>query len=144
MDFGTAFLLIATLAILAAVASRFFGGASPYESVGRGDLTFDRDSAPPGPPAGSAAARAESEAEIRQMLEAKSARREHRGEEPLDVEAEFAALTRPPSGPSGGDAALREVVRQVVVARNDRRVARGQEPLDVEVEVDRQLRDLGA
>ena len=37
---------------------------------------------------------AEAREEIRQMLEAKSARREARGEEPLDVDAEMAALTR--------------------------------------------------
>ena len=76
------------------------------------------------------------------MLEAKSARREARGEAPLDVDAEMAALAGP--SPAGVDDELREEVRQLVVARNDRRLARGQEPLDVEAEVDRQLRDLGA
>ena len=139
MDFGTAFLIITGLAVVAALATLFVGGDRPYESIGRGELTLDRPE--PGPPAGSAAARAESEAEIRQLLEAKSARRERRGEAPLDVEAELAALTRP--APTPADEALREEVRQVVVARNDRRLARGQEPLDVEAEVDRQLRELG-
>ena len=79
-------------------------------------------------------------AEIRQLLEAKSARREARGEPPLDVDAEVAALTQP----QGQDEALRDEVRQLVIARNERRVRRGEEPLDVEAEVDRQLRDLGA
>jgi hypothetical protein len=74
------------------------------------------------------------------MVEAKSARREARGEAALDVEAEIAALTRP----AGADAELRDEVRQLVIARNERRARRGQEPLDVEAEVDRQLRDLGA
>ena len=89
---------------------------------------------------GSAAARAEAEAEIRQLVEAKSARREARGEPPLDVDAEVAALTQP----QGQDEALRDEVRQLVIARNERRVRRGEEPLDVEAEVDRQLRDIGA
>ena len=74
------------------------------------------------------------------MLEAKSRRREARGEAPLDVEAELAELT---SGtPARGDPALREEVRQLVIARNERRLRQGKEPLDVEAEIDRQLRDL--
>ena len=73
------------------------------------------------------------------MLEAKSARREARGEAPLDVDAELAALTRS----AGPDDALREEVRQLVIARNERRRRQGREPLDVEAEVERQLRDLG-
>ena len=74
-------------------------------------------------------------------MEAKNARREARGEQPLDVEAEVAALTRP--GPGTADDALRDEVRQLVIARNERRLRRGQEPLDVETEVERQLQDLG-
>ena len=40
------------------------------------------------------ASAAEAQEEIRQMLEAKSRRREARGEAPLDVDAELAALTQ--------------------------------------------------
>ena len=80
------------------------------------------------------------EKEIRQLVEAKSARRQARGEPALDVEAEVAALMGPPAG---ADSALREEVRQLVVARNERRMRRGEEPLNVEAEVDRQLRELG-
>ena len=76
------------------------------------------------------------------MLEAKSRRREARGEAALDVEAELAALTSSP--PVSGDPVLREEVRQLVIARNERRLRQGKEPLDVETEVDRQLRDLNA
>lgn len=85
-------------------------------------------------------------AEVRQMLEAKSARRQRRGETPLDVEAEAARLLadaaeearrRPDAG-----AELRAEVRQLVVARNERRMRAGREPLDVEAETDRQLADL--
>jgi len=139
MEFGTVIIGICLLAILAGVISLFVGGPSPYESIGRGDLTFGEP--PPRPPPGSAASGAESQAEIRQMLEAKSDRRERRGEEPLDIDAELAALTRP--APAQQDPGLREEVRQVVMARNERRVARGEEPLDIEAETDRQLRDLG-
>ena len=74
------------------------------------------------------------------MLEAKSRRREARGEAPLDIEAELASLTA--GTPGTGDPALREEVRQLVVARNERRARQGKEPLDVEAEIERQLRDL--
>jgi hypothetical protein len=83
---------------------------------------------------------AETREEIRQMLEAKSSRREARGEAPLDLEAELAALTR---ASAGADPSLREEVRQLVIARNERRLRQGKEPLDVEAEVERQLRAIG-
>jgi hypothetical protein len=128
--------------VVAVVVSLASGGL--YDRIGRGG-TFGLDSdgggsSRSGPPANSPAARAEAEAEIRQLVEAKSARRVARGEAPLDVDAEIAALTQ---APAPADAELREEVRQLVVARNERRMARGQEPLDVEAEVERQLRDLG-
>jgi hypothetical protein len=140
VEFGTVIIVICLLAIAAGVISLFVGGPSPYESIGRGGLTFDEPSSRRPPPAAPASS-AESEAEIRQMLEAKSERRQRRGEEPLDIDAELDALTRAPPGQQ--DPALREEVRQVVLARNERRVARGEEPLDVEAETDRQLSDLG-
>jgi hypothetical protein len=123
------------VAIIAAV-----GSGRLYDQVGKGAFSLDR--APDGPPPDTPASRAEAEAEIRQLVEAKSARRVARGEPPLDVEAEVQALT---SGSAQGvDEALRDEVRQLVIARNERRVARGEEPLDVEAEVERQLRDAGA
>jgi len=84
---------------------------------------------------------AEQAEEVRQMIQARSDRAEARGEPPLDVDAEVAALLKPAGG---NDPELREEVRQLVVARNERRMRRGEEPLDVEAEVERQLRDLGA
>ena len=130
-------LIAIVVAVIVAVSS---GGL--YDRIGAGAFSLDHDDATrPGPQAGSPQAKAEADEEIRQLVEAKSARRVARGEAPLDVDAEIAALTQP--APSSGDAALREEVRQLVVARNERRIARGQEPLDVESEVDRQLRDLG-
>jgi hypothetical protein len=126
--------------VVAVVVSLSSGGL--YDRIGRGGLSMDHDQArSSGPPPGSVAAQAEAAEEIRQLVEAKSARRVARGQEPLDVDAEVAALAQPAAPVV--DEALREEVRQLVAARNARRMARGQEPLDVESEVDRQLRDLG-
>jgi hypothetical protein len=122
------------LAVLAAAVS-YWGSGAIYSGLGKGDFEHDdrRETA--------AASPAETREEIRQMLEAKSRRREARGEAPLDVEAELAALTT--EAPRSGDPVLREEVRQLVVARNERRMRQGKEPLDVDAEVERQLRDLG-
>ena len=68
------------------------------------------------------AARAEADEEIRQLVEAKSARRVARGQAPLDVDAEIAALTQ--TARPAADQGLRDEVRQLVVARNERRCAR--------------------
>jgi hypothetical protein len=137
-SFGTVLIVLGALLMLSAVLS-LQGQRNAYRRIGRGSFTFDEMDRPKAPEPGSAAATAEAQAEIRQLVEAKSARREMRGEAPLDVEAEIAALTRP--APSV-DEGLREEVRQLILARNERRMARGQPPLDVEAEVDRQLRDL--
>jgi hypothetical protein len=84
-------------------------------------------------------------AEVRQMLEAKAARREERGEPSIDVEAESARLLAAAAehAPAARDEELRAEVRQLVIARNERRRRAGQEPLDVEAETERQLADLG-
>jgi hypothetical protein len=127
--------------VVAVVVSLASGGL--YDRIGAGMFSMDREQqSSRGPAPDTPQARAEAAEEIRQLVEAKSARRVARGESPLDVDAEIAALTEP-AGPSGVDAELRAEVRQLVVARNERRMRRGQEPLDVEAEVDRQLRELG-
>ncbi len=84
-------------------------------------------------------------AEVRQMLEAKAARREERGEPTIDVEAESARLLAAAAEhtPAAHDEELRAEVRQLVIARNERRRRAGQEPLDVDAETERQLADLG-
>jgi hypothetical protein len=118
--------------------------AKTYEQIGRGGLSLRDGSDRPAhePPAmGSSAALAERDDEIRQMLEARNDRRERRGQERLDVEAELAALVRP-SPDLAADPALVAEVRDLVIARNERRQRMGKEPLDVEAEVARQLRDL--
>jgi len=137
VDFGTVLIVVAVVAAVVAVAS-FWGTGRIYSGLGRsGSLTMEGDERAPAP---SAPTGPEAQEDIRQMLEAKSARLEARGEEPLDVDAELHSLTRA----SGADPALREEVRQLVVARNERRLRHGEQPLDVDAEVERQLRDLGA
>lgn len=85
-------------------------------------------------------------AEVRQMLEAKAARQQARGEEPMDVEAEatrlLAAAGERPAAEVRMEVELRAEVRQLVVARNERRRRQGLAPLDVELETERQLADL--
>jgi hypothetical protein len=134
--FGTVLIAVALLAVVIAAVS-YWGSGRIYSGLGRGDLEMDHERPAPSPSSPRAAA--EAHEEIVQLLEAKPRRREARGEAPLDVEAELAALT---SG-GGHDPALREEVRQLVIARNERRLRQGKEPLDVDAEVERQLRDLG-
>jgi hypothetical protein len=133
---------ISLVAIVIAVAASVTSGGL-YERIGRGGLSMDghEHQGRSGPRAGSAAAKAEADEEIRQLVEAKSARRVARGQAPLDVDAEIARLTQP-AAPAQADEGLRDEVRQLVIARNERRLRQGKEPLDVEAEVDRQLQDL--
>jgi hypothetical protein len=134
--FAIVLFVVVGVAVVAAVWALATSSRS-YEQIGSGGMSIGDDgSARPAAGPGDAAIR---EAEIRQMLEARNARRIARGEAPLDIDAELRSLTAPAVDP-----ALREEVRTLVEARNARRVARGEEPLDVEAETDRQLRELGA
>jgi hypothetical protein len=133
VDFGSVLIAIAVIAVLVAAVS-YWGSGAIYAGLGReGGLDMTRETAAP-------ASGAEVQEEIRQMLEAKSRRRQARGEPGLDVEAELAELTR---AAGGADPALREEVRQLVIARNERRLRQGKEPLEVEAEIERQLRAAG-
>lgn len=129
--------MVIVLSVAAAVVAclSYLGSGRIYENVGKGAFSFEEPA--PGPRPGSRADRADAEAEVRQMVQAKSDRREDRGEAPLDVDSEVAALMRPPQDPG-----LRDEVRQLVIAKNERRARRGEDPLDVEAEVDRQMREL--
>ena len=131
------------IAVVAAVvaAISFVGSGAIYRGLGRTGLSLDEPELRPTPQAGSAAWEAEASAELRQLLEAKSARREARGEAPLDVDEEIARLSEPVRD---ADPGLREEVRELVLATNERRVRRGQPPLDVEAEIDRRLDEFGA
>jgi len=129
-------IVVSLLGIVGAVVAAV-GSGRLYDQVGKGAFSLDREDAS-GPAPDSPAGRAEAAEEIRQLVEAKSARRVARGEPPLDVDAELAALTAPSADPG-----LRDEVRQLVIARNERRQRQGKPPLDVEAEIDRQLRALG-
>lgn len=123
----------------------FHRSAESWRTFGKGPFSINAEPPPsrPGapPPPVDPAIQA---AEVRQMLAAKSERRQRRGEAPLDVEAEaerLLAAAERPRGQEGIDAELRAEVRQLVVVRNERRLRQGLEPLDVEAEVERQLCD---
>jgi hypothetical protein len=133
VDFGTIIIVVSVVAVVVAAVS-YWGSGRVYGSIGESDLLMRRETSAAAPDS------AEAREEIRQMLEAKSARRQARGEAPLDVDAELAALT---GAAPGADRELREEVRQLVIARNERRMRKGEEPLDVDAEVERQLRSLG-
>ena len=108
-----------------------------WEDFGKGRLLMDSE-APRGPGQGSGAALRERDEEIRQMLEARNARRLRRGQEPVDVEDELSRLTAPQVDPE-----LRREIRDLVKARNCRRVRAGKEPLDTDAEVAREIARLG-
>jgi hypothetical protein len=134
------FVVVGVGAVIAVVS--LFGRSRLYDDIGRGGLSIgeDRDMRPRGAQAPAAGGtRAERDAEIRQMLEARNARRAAQGRETVDVEAELAKLTRPAAA---SDPEILEEVRALVRARNSRRIARGLQPLDEDAEVARQLRDL--
>ena len=129
---------VVVVGVVVALAFALFSTEDAYSHIGRGGLR-DGSDRPVSETAGAAEAPGVREAEIRQLLEAKNERRARRGQAPVDVEAEIAALERP----AGVDPALAAEVRELVVARNARRLRRGQEPLDVEAEVQRRLQELG-
>jgi len=88
VDNGTVLILI-TLVVLPIAAVAFAGSGKAWRSIGRGPYAIDPDLPPRSVrPMASPVSRETQEAEVRQMLEAKSYRRVRRGEEPLDVEAE--------------------------------------------------------
>lgn len=137
--FGIVVIVVAIGGVLIA-AYTLMGSGKVYDEIGKGQYAIDAEKVPSGPEPGTPAGDAERDDELRQMLEARNARREKRGEELLDVDAEISRLTAEAEPPAGDDAALREEVRQMVLSRNARLVRQGKEPLDVEAEVDRQIK----
>jgi hypothetical protein len=134
--FGPVLFSVCGLGILGALVA-LISTRKTWEEYGKSSrLVMDRD-LPNGPHLSSPAALLERDTEIRQLLEARNARRERRGEPPIDVEQELARLTAPAL-----DAELRDEIRDLVVARNHRRARAGKPPLDVESEVERQIESL--
>jgi hypothetical protein len=153
MDLATGAIGIQSGHVLAAItifalpiAAVAFARSGPaWRGIGKGPFAIEQSMPPPrrmGQPAQPVDPALQA-AEARQMLEAKSYRRQRRGEAPLDVDSEVARLLESPAAADPGlDTRLRSEVRGLVVARNERLMRAGQPPLDVEAETERQLRDL--
>jgi hypothetical protein len=137
------YVVLGVVAVSVAVAIvALAGSGTAYDEIGKGGLSLrDGSDQPAGEAPSAAVALRERDEEVRQMLEARSARRVARGQAPLDVDAELRRVT---ASTPAVDPQLRDEVRQLVLARNERRARQGREPLDVEAEVERELRDLGA
>jgi hypothetical protein len=143
--FGIVIWIVCGIGLVVALVA-LIGNGKAWEEFGKQGLLMERDLASSSNgwgaairPAGSrgAVADAERDEEIRQMLQARNARRARRGEAPIDIEAELQRLVRPAI-----DDELRGEIREMVVARNHRRVRRGKPPLDVEAEVEREIEKL--
>ena len=144
VDNGQVLIIVALLVVpIAAIAFATVGAS--LKTLGKGRFAIEQEMPASRGLKNSAGPvnRREQEMEIRQMLEAKSYRRQQRGEPALDIDAETKRLLDPPAPSSlGMDKELREEVRTLVVARNERRMRQGKPPLDVAEEIERQLRDL--
>jgi hypothetical protein len=129
--FETVIWVVCGLGLIVAVVALIRSGKT-WEDFGKSRLSLDSDPAHTSP-----AAALERDTEIRQLLDARNARRLRRGEPPLDVEQELKRLTAPLV-----DASLQQEIRQLVIARNYRRVRAGKPPLDVEAEIRREIEGL--
>ncbi len=84
-----AVLILITLVAAPIAGVAFACSGKAWQGIGRGPYAIDPDLPPRSVrPQASPVSRATQEAEVRQMLEAKSYRRERRGEAPIDVERE--------------------------------------------------------
>jgi biopolymer transport protein ExbB/TolQ len=136
--FGTVLWIVCAVGILIALAALITGGRT-WEEYGKSRMLLERDVRST-PRSGSAGSIVERDAEIRQLLQARNARRARRGEAPIDIEQEFRRLTAS-AGPQIDDE-LRGEIRDLVVARNHRRARLGKPPLDVESEIEREIASL--
>jgi parvulin-like peptidyl-prolyl isomerase len=132
--FGTVVWVVCGVGIVGALASLLLSRRT-WEDYGKHHLMMDSEQR--SAPRGSAAAIGERDEEIRQLLEARNARRRRRGEAEVDVEDELQRLTAPAI-----DDELRQEIRDLVVARNHRRRRQGKPPLDVEAEIEREIAGL--
>jgi hypothetical protein len=132
--FGTVVWVVCGVGIVGALAAVMLSGRT-WEEYGKNHLTLDTESRQA--PQGSAAAQLERDLEIRQLLEARNARRRRRGEPEVDIDQELAKLSAPAIDPE-----LRQEIHDLVVARNHRRTRQGKPPLDVEAEIEREIASL--
>jgi hypothetical protein len=133
--FGTVLWVVCIAAAIVALAA-LISSRTTWKDYGKDGLLRDSELSPPTSQEGMTAER-ERQEEIRQMMEARNARRRRRGEAPLDVEREIARLT-----PTTIDPQLHSEIRDLVRARNYRRVRAGKPALDIEAEVQRELEKL--
>jgi hypothetical protein len=133
--FGIVIWIVCGCGILIAVWALISSG-KVWEDYGKNHLLMDSELGR-APEPGSASALLERDEEIREMLEARNARRLRRGEPAVDVEAELRRLTAPHI-----DSELRSEIRDLVIARNARRARAGKPPLDVEAEIEREIAGL--
>ena len=127
--FGTVIWVVCIAAAVIGVVA-LLSNRKTWDDFGKDHLLLDSER----PRSESPAALHERDEEIRQMLQARNARRVRRGEAPIDIEQELSRLTAPRIDPS-----LRQEIRDLVKARNYRRVRAGKPPLDVEAEVEREI-----
>ena len=93
MRFLVVVIVVPLIAFAVAIVALATSGGS-YDRIGRGGLSLD-DPPPAAPPA-------EREADLRDLLEARNARRVARGEPPADVDAELRALRAAGRSGAGG------------------------------------------
>jgi hypothetical protein len=130
--FATVIWVVCGVGIVAALAA-LLASRKTWDEYGKNHLLLDSDRSHHAAPE-SAGSALERDTEIRQLLDARNARRRRRGEPEIDVEQELARLTGPKI-----DDELREEIRQLVIARNYRRARQGKPPLDVEAEISREI-----
>jgi hypothetical protein len=136
--FGTVVLVVCGVGVAGAIAALVFNRRT-WDEYGRNQLVHDSEAgrSRPVPAEPLRGANGERDEEIRQMLEARNARRRRRGEPEVDIEQELGRLTAPLV-----DDELRAEIRDLVIARNHRRARQGKPPLDVEAEIERQIAEL--
>jgi hypothetical protein len=132
--FGTVVWVVCAVGLIAAFAALLMSRGT-WEDYAKHHMLLDTEHSHA--TSGSASALVERDTEIRQMLEARNARRRRRGEPEVDIEQELARLTAPVI-----DAELRDEIRDLVIARNHRRARHGKPPLDVEAEIEREIAGL--
>jgi hypothetical protein len=134
--FGTVLWIVCIGGVIVALVA-LIASQKVWDDFGKDGLLLDSE-LPRGASRASIGSTRERDEEIRQMLEARNARRLRRGEQPLDVDQELARLTAPQIDPE-----LRSEIRDLVIARNFRRTRAGKPPLDVEAEIEREIEQLG-
>ncbi len=135
--FATVVFVVAGVGVVGAIAA-LASSRRTWDEYGKNHLLLDTD-APRDASSSLPTAVLERDAEIREMLGARNARRRRRGEAEIDVEQELRRLT---AAAPQIDAGLREEIRDLVIARNHRRARQGKPPLDVEAEIEREIASL--